>query len=82
MEIHDIIMTLMSIITGMLGWYVSKMTSTIDGIQASLNLSQANLPKEYVLKSDHKSDVSEIKAMIIDQSKKIDQIWKHMRIDK
>ena len=38
------------------------------------------MPRDYVLKSDYKTEASEIKAMITEQSKKIDQIWKHMRI--
>jgi hypothetical protein len=33
-----------------------------------------------VLKADYRSDMAEIKVLLGDQSKKIDQIWKHMRI--
>ena len=40
------------------------------------------MPRDYVLKADYKTEASEIKVMIAEQSKKIDQIWKHMRIDK
>jgi hypothetical protein len=43
---------------------------------------QTNMPLNYVLKADYKIEMSELKGMIGSQSKKIDQIWKHMRIDK
>jgi len=40
------------------------------------------MPLNYVLKADYKIEMSELKGMIASQSSKIDQIWKHMRIDK
>ena len=41
-----------------------------------------SLISAWVVKANYKTEASEIKAMITEQSKKIDQIWKHMRIDK
>jgi hypothetical protein len=49
-------------------------------IAESMSNCQVSMPKEYVLKADYKSDMAEIKVLLGDQSKKIDQIWKHMRI--
>jgi len=39
------------------------------------------MPKEYMLKSDYTADATEIKFEIRELSKKIDQVWKHIRID-
>ena len=39
------------------------------------------MPKDYVLKADYKTEASEIKSMISEQSKKIDQIWRILRTE-
>ncbi len=61
-------------------WVVRAIMSDVKELEHTMNSCQSNMPRDYVLKSDYKTEASEIKAMIIEQSKKIDQIWKHMRI--
>jgi len=82
MELTQIGLGLLTLVVAMLGWFFTRLQSTMDRLERNINHCQNNMPKEYVLKDDHKSDISEIKAMITDQSKKIDQIWKSLRTDK
>ncbi len=78
----DIFLTLVGLIIAMLGWFMSRLADTVNKLEQNINNCQTNMPRDYVLKDDYKTEASEIKTMIAEQSKKIDQIWKHMRIDK
>ena len=82
MELSDVILALVGILsTGSL-FVIKNIMTDIKELEHTMNRCQSNMPRDYVLKSDYKTEASEIKSMIIEQSKKIDQIWKHMRIDK
>ncbi len=78
----DIFLTLVGLIIAILGWFMSRLADTVNKLEQNINNCQTNMPRDYVLKDDYKTEASEIKTMIAEQSKKIDQIWKHMRIDK
>ncbi len=78
----DIFLTLVGLILAMLGWFMSRLADTVNKLEQNMTNCQTNMPRDYVLKDDYKTEASEIKTMIAEQSKKIDQIWKHMRIDK
>ena len=82
MEISDIFLTLVGVIIAMLGWFMSRLAVTVNKLEQNITNCQTNMPINYVLKTDYKIDMSELKGMISSQSSKIDQIWKHMRIDK
>ena len=82
MEISDIFLTLVGVIIAMLGWFMSRLADTVNQLEHNITNCQTNMPINYVLKTDYKIDMSELKGMIASQSSKIDQIWKHMRIDK
>ncbi len=82
MEISDIFLTLVGVIIAMLGWFMSRLAETVNKLEQNITNCQTNMPINYVLKTDYKIDMSELKGMISSQSSKIDQIWKHMRIDK
>ncbi len=86
MEISEIVFALILGLVGTISlisaWVVRAIMSDVKELEHTMNSCQSNMPRDYVLKSDYKTEASEIKAMIIEQSKKIDQIWKHMRIDK
>jgi len=82
MELSDIFLTLVGLIIAMLGWFMSRLADTVNKLEQNITNCQSNMPKDYVLKSDYKTEASEIKAMISEQSKKIDQIWKSLRVDK
>ncbi len=80
MEYSDIILTLVGMVTTATIFVIKNKMTDIKELEHTMNRCQTNMPRDYVLKSDYKTEASEIKAMIIEQSKKIDQIWKHMRI--
>ena len=86
MELSEIvfalILGLVGTISSVSAWVVKGIMADVKELEHTMNRCQSNMPRDYVLKSDYKTEASEIKAMIIEQSKKIDQIWKHMRIDK
>jgi len=82
MELSDIFLTLVGLIIAMLGWFMSMLADTVNKLRQNITNCQSNMPKDYVLKADYKTEASEIKAMISEQSKKIDQIWKSLRVDK
>jgi hypothetical protein len=82
MEVSDIFLTLVGVIIAMLGWFMSRLADTVNKLEQNITNCQTNMPINYVLKTDYKIDMSELKGMISSQSTKIDQIWKHMRIDK
>ena len=86
MELSEIVFALILGLVGTISlisaWVVKGIMADVKELEHTMNRCQSNMPRDYVLKSDYKTEASEIKAMIIEQSKKIDQIWKHMRIDK
>ncbi len=82
MENSDIFLGLVSLVVIMLGWFLNRLADTVDALEHNITNCQNNMPLNYVLKTDYKIDMSELKGMISSQSTKIDQIWKHMRIDK
>ncbi len=84
MEISEIVF---SLILGLIGtislisaWVVKGIMADVKELEHTMNHCQSNMPRDYVLKADYKTEANEIKVMISEQSKKIDQIWKHMRI--
>jgi len=82
MEISDIVLAFVSILSAITGGVVKSIMKDIKDLEHTMNHCQSSMPKDYVLKDDYKTEASEIKAMITEQSKKIDQIWKSLRVDK
>ena len=86
MELSEIVFVLILGLVGTISlisaWVVKGIMADVKELEHTMNRCQSNMPRDYVLKSDYKTEASEIKSMIIEQSKKIDQIWKHMRVDK
>ncbi len=86
MELLEIVFSLILGLVGTISlisaWVVKGIMADVKELEHTMNSCQSNMPRDYVLKADYKTEASEIKSMIIEQSKKIDQIWKHMRIDK
>ncbi len=82
MENSDIFLGLVSLVVIMLGWFLNRLADTVDALEHNITNCQNNMPLNYVLKADYKIEMTELKGMISSQSSKIDQIWKHMRIDK
>ena len=82
MELSEIILALVGILSTGSIFVIKNIMTDIKELEHTMNSCQSNMPRDYVLKSDYKTEASEIKTMIIEQSKKIDQIWKHIRVDK
>ncbi len=82
MEYSDKILKMLGMLTTGTIFFINNIMNDIKELEHTMNSCQSNMPRDYVLKSDYKTEASEIKSMIIEQSKKIDQIWTHMRIDK
>jgi len=80
MEISDIFLTLIGLIIAMLGWFMSRLADKVSRLDDTLNSCQSTMPLNYVLKDDYKTDISEFKEQLSSQSKKIDQIWKSIRV--
>lgn len=71
----DIFMLALSVIVGMLAYFLTRLSSDLKEIQKIVH----DIPKEYVLKRDYALDVHEIKDELKEQRKLIDQIWKTLR---
>ena len=79
MELSEIILASVGALSTISAWVVKNLVADVKELEHTMNSCQSNMPRDYVLESDYKTEASEIKAMITEQSKKIDQIWKHMR---
>ena len=66
MEISDIFLTLVGVIIAMLGWFMSRLAETVNKLENNITNCQTNMPLNYVLKSDYKSEMSEIKSILKD----------------
>jgi hypothetical protein len=66
MEFYDVAIGLLSIVMVMLGWFFTRLQSTMDRLEHNITNCQTNMPKEYVLKSDYKDDIKEVKSMLGD----------------
>ena len=82
MELSEVILALVGVISTGTIFVIKQIMTDIRVLETTMTNCQTSMPKEYVLKADHTLEISELKGMIASQSKKIDQIWKHMRVDK
>ncbi len=80
MELSEIILALVGILSTGSIFVIKNIMTDIKELEHTMNSCQSNMPRDYVLKSDYKTEASEIKSMIIEQSKKIDQIWQVLRV--
>ena len=85
MELLEIVFALILGLVGTISlisaWVVKGIMADVKELEHTMNSCQSNMPRDYVLKSDYKTEASEIKSMIIEQSKKIDKIWEVLRIE-
>jgi hypothetical protein len=66
MEMSDIFLTLVGVIIAMLGWFMSRLADTVNKLEHNITNCQTNMPINYVLKTDYKTDMAEIKKMLGD----------------
>jgi predicted urease superfamily metal-dependent hydrolase len=64
MEVSDIVLALVSILSAITGGVVKSIMKDIKDLEHSMNTCQSDLPKEFVMKSDYKDDIKEVKAML------------------
>jgi hypothetical protein len=66
MEMSDIFLTLVGLVIAMLGWFMSRLADTVNKLEHNITNCQTNMPINYVLKTDYKTDMAEIKKMLGD----------------
>ena len=66
MELQNFILMLVSLVVGMLGYFLTRLASDIKELEKNINQCQSTLPKEYVLRDDYHRDIDEIKTMLSD----------------
>ena len=81
MELSEIILASVGALSTISAWVVKNLVADVKELEHTMNRCQSNMPRDYVLKSDYKTEASEIKVMISEQSKKIDQIWRILRTE-
>lgn len=64
MGTHDIILGLVSIVVGMLGYFFTRLVSDLRDLEEKMNTCQADMPTKYVMKADYRHDIDEIKTML------------------
>jgi len=64
MELSDIVLAFVSILSAITGGVVRNIMKDIKDLEHNMNHCQSTLPKEYVLKDDYKTEVKEIKSML------------------
>jgi hypothetical protein len=64
MELSDIVLAFVSILSAITGGVVRNIMRDIKDLEHNMNHCQSNLPKEFVMKSDYKEDIKEIKSML------------------
>jgi len=77
MEVYDIIMILVSLVVGMLGYFLSRLSDNVREIEKTV----ANLPKEYVMRSEYRDDIDDIKSTLKDIFKILRQHEKDRVVD-
>jgi len=63
-EISDIVLAFVSILSAITGGVVKSVMKDIKDLEHNMNHCQTSLPKEFVMKDDYKDDIKEIKTML------------------
>ena len=74
MELSDIILALVGVLTTVIGGVVKSVVKDIKNIEDRLITCQSELPLQYVLKDDYREDIEELKTIIITQGRKTDHL--------
>ena len=70
MELSDVILTLVGIISAITGGVVKALVADLKDVEKQI----ANLPKEYVMKRDYHEEMADYKADIKDDIKEIKKL--------
>jgi hypothetical protein len=64
MENQHLINALMGVSMAVGGWFAREMWSLVKELKADLAKLREDLPREYVIRSDYREDIRDIKAML------------------
>jgi len=64
MENQHLINALVGIGMSVLGWFARELWSAVKELKADLAKLREDLPKDYVIRSDYREDIRDIKAML------------------
>lgn len=66
MTLVEIIQFLLAIIMAGGGYWLSRLAKDVKELERNMMQCQTSLPEKYVMKSDYKDDIKEIKSMLGD----------------
>ena len=66
MELADIILALVGVVTTISAWVIKSFITDVKELEHHMTTCQSTMPKEYVMKVDYKEDIKEIKSMLGD----------------
>lgn len=72
MNIEPLIPWALSVVSGVLGWFVHVLWRADKDLASDLSKLKETLPREYVLREDYRRDIYEIKQLLRDISEKLD----------
>lgn len=72
MNIEPLIPWALSVVSGVLGWFVHVLWRADKDLAGDLSKLKETLPREYVLREDYRRDIYEIKQLLRDISEKLD----------
>jgi hypothetical protein len=64
MENQHLINALVGIGMSVLGWFARELWSAVKELKSDLAKLREDLPKDYVIRSDYREDIRDIKAML------------------
>ena len=64
MENQHLINALVGVGMSVLGWFARELWSAVKELKADLAKLREDLPKDYVIRSDYREDIRDIKAML------------------
>lgn len=80
MELSDIILAFVSVLSAITGGVVKSIMKDIKDLEHNMTNCQIGLHKDFIHRDEFSHTTDKIEKMLDAQSTKIDQIWKHMRI--
>jgi hypothetical protein len=64
MENQHLVNALIGIGMSVLGWFARELWAAVKELKADLAKLREDLPREYVIRSDYREDIRDIKAML------------------
>ncbi len=72
MDTQSIINIVLIIFSSASGWFAREMWSAVKELKSDLAKLREELPREYVMRDDYKSDIKEIKEMLLRLMEKLE----------